>query len=217
MTTVRISKQLVADVKAAIGGIAAHVFTATVKPLYPSNHKENTDQVVEVAMLNVWEGHMHLRNIVPQDWLKSVSYIDVKFVGVDEFRLTKTVYVPPTNKGGYSYIDVSLKPEQAPEFYNSLVAFRAAESLHKAKFEGIEKKVLSFLGACKSLKDALNKYPDLVLYIPQKYKDQLEVVSERAQKTATTHQDEAVLTDEDRELITSNGVIGAIYNSNKSV
>ena len=65
------------------------------------------------------------------------------------------------------------------------------------------------------MKDALTKYPDLALYIPQKYKDQMDVVSERAQKVATTHQDAGVLTDEDRDVITSTGVIGAIYSSNK--
>ena len=216
MATVRISKQLIEDVESAITGIANHVFEATIKPLDPSNHKDSTDQVVEAAMCVAWKDHMHLRSVVPQDWLKTCSYIDAKFVGVEEFRITKTIYVPPTVRG-YTYMEVELTPEQAPEFYSHLVAFRAAVSLHKVKFDGIKKKVVSFLGACKSLKDALNKYPDLALYIPQKYKDQMEVVSERAQKVATTHQDEAMLTDEDRELITSNGVIGAIYNSNKIV
>lgn len=213
MATVRISKQLLLDVKDEVSAIARNVHAATIKPINPVSNKDMVDEVVEIAMLNIWKDFMHLRNVVPREWLKKVDYVDIKFVGVDEVRIERTSYVPPT-MSGYTYVETTLTPEQAPAFYRSLVACNAAESLHKTKFKGIAEKVGSFLSTCKSLKDALNKYPDLALYIPQKYKDQMAVESARAERSVTTHQDEAVLTEEDRDLITSTGVVGAIYKSN---
>ena len=213
MATVRISKQLLLDVKDEVSAIARTVHTATIKPINPISNKDMVDEVVEIAMLNIWKDFMHLRNVVPMGWLKKVEYVDIKFVGVAEVRIERTSYVPPT-MSGYTYVETTLTPEQAPAFYRSLVACNAAESLHNAKFKAIAEKVGSFLSTCKSLKDALNKYPDLALYIPQKYKDQMAVESARAERSVTTHQDEAVLTEEDRDLITSTGVVGAIYKSN---
>jgi len=213
MATVRISKQLLSDVKNEILAISHNVHEATIKPLDPVSNKDMVDEVVEIAMLNIWKDFMHLKNVVPVEWLKKVSYVDIKFPDANEIRLERTSYVPPT-MSGYTYVETTLTPEQAPEFYRSLVTYNATESLHKTKFKAIQEKVLSFLSACKSLKDALNKYPDLALYIPQTYKDQMAVESARAQRSVTTHQDEAVLTEEDRDLITSTGVVGAIYKSN---
>lgn len=214
MATVRISKQLLLDVKDEINTISRNVHAATIQPLNPVSNKDMVDSVVEVAMLNIWKDFMHLRNVVPREWLKKVEYVDIKFVGMDgEVRLARTSYVPPTIIG-YTYVDTTLTPEQAPEFYRSLVTYNATESLHKTKFKAIQEKVGSFLSTCKSLKDALNKYPDLTLYIPQEYKNQMAVESARAERSVTTHQDEAVLTEEDRDLITSTGVVGAIYKSN---
>jgi len=213
MATVRISKQLLLDVKDEINTISRNVHAATIKPLDPVSNKDMVDEVVEIAMPNIWKDCMHLKNVVPVEWLKKVAYIDIKFPDIPEIRLERTCYVPPTMTG-YTYVEVALTPEQAPAFYSSLVAYNTADDLHKHKFQGIREKVLSFLSACKSLKDALNKYPDLALYIPQKYKDQMAVESARAERSVTTHQDEAVLTEEDRDLITSTGVVGAIYKSN---
>lgn len=213
MATVRISKQLLSDVKDEILAISRNVHEATIKPLDPVSNKDMVDEVVEIAMLNIWKDFMHLKNVVPVEWLKKVSYVDIKFPDANEIRLERTCYVPPT-MSGYTYVETTLTPEQAPAFYSSLVAYNTADGLHRTKFKAIKEKVLSFLSTCKSLKDALNKYPDLALYIPQSYKNQMAVETARAVRAVTTHQDEAVLTEEDRELITSTGVVGAIYKSN---
>jgi len=217
MATVRISAKLLEDVKNKISEVSHSVHEATIEPRNPMNRTEFTDGFINVVMLHVWKGYEHLRTVVPSSWLKKTERLDVRIGDSPEYQLRGSFKLPPDIKGyGGSYVDIRLSVEDTPfEIAQLLRDHGRLEEAHKQKFLSVREKVISFLKSCKSLNDAVKQYPDVALYLPQGVKNTLEEVSQRKvrEKKEQIAAASQGLSEEDRNLLTATGVVGAIYNT----
>lgn len=216
MATVRISKELLSAVEKEIDRTDRSVMQATIAPRNPMLNEGNKVQLREAAMLKLWVGTEHLRTLVPKEWLVKYSRMDITLGDLREVQVEGEVFCPPDSRfrgTRGSYIEVRLTVAETPaplfqafqEHYNLLDA-------HNDKFTKISKTVVGFLKSCASVNDALKKYPDIALYLPQSVKDKVAETSER--KAREKREKEGVaeaLSDADREMLTANGVVGAIY------
>lgn len=212
MATVRVTAKLLADVKQHIKEVAKSVHTATIAPRDPMTRPEFKDELITVAMLHAWKGYEHLRTVVPVSWLKKVERLDVR-VGTPEYQIPGSFIVPPTTKGfSGSYAEINLSEGDTPfEIAQPLQDHRNLEKEHEHKFSLVCEKVTDFLGACKSVNDALKKYPDIALYLPQEIKDSVDRVVERSNARIKDAPVDTGLTEEDRSLLTATGVVSALF------
>jgi hypothetical protein len=216
MATVRISKDLLESVKHQIDVVSNSVHTATIEPRNPLSSIEFKNKVAEAALLQAWKGYEHLRTVVPVAWLKKVESLDVRIGASEEYKIPGSFIVPPTTKGYGSYVDITIPVEDAPsEVTQALRSYSKLEEDHENKFVAVKQKVISFLKSCKSVNDAVKKYPDVALYLSKSVLSKLEEVSERKAREKEAQEEDAPqgLSDEDRQLLTSTGVVGAIYNT----
>lgn len=214
MATVRISKMLLKEVEAHVESMREATHKATIAPQYPVDNKEFKDKVIAVCMQKVWGAHASIRDIVPKAWLRRPQRMDIKLGGRSELRIEGLFVVPPDAKGyGDSYVEVSLSDEEAEAagILEPLRAYDELASANKAKFKEATEKVLDFLKSCKSVNDALKKYPDTALYLPQGIKDTVDRVVERNEAEEKGAQFLAVLTEEDRNALTATGVVGTLF------
>lgn len=218
MATVRISKDLLDVVRHNINVKASSVYGATVEPKNPFSIQVNMDAVVETALNKMWKGYEHLRPLVPQSWLPSYSCIDLRIADTPEFRIQKGVSAPPNNNSKGlrgSWVEVALDASEVPQdLLKSWLDFCELKEQHEIKFEKVEKAVLSFLEASKSVNDAVKKYPDIALYLPDSIKQRMsQVVGRKARDGKTAAVPEVVLTEEDRALLSMTGLVGALYEN----
>lgn len=217
MATVRISAKLLADVTNKISEVSQSVHEATIEPRNPMNRTEFTDEFINVVMLHVWKGYEHLKTVVPSSWLKKTERLDVRIGNSPEYKLPGSFNLPPDFNGyGSSYVEIRLSVKGTPfEIAQLLRDHERLEEAHKQKFLSVREKVISFLKSCKSLNDAVKQYPDVALYLPQSVKNTLEEVSQRKirEKKEQIAAAPQGLSEEDRNLLTATGVVGAIYNT----
>lgn len=215
MATVRISKDLLENVKHQIYVVAKSVHTATIESRDPLISVEFKNKVAEVALLQAWKGYEHLRTVVPVEWLKKVESLDVRIGDSEEYKIRGSFIVPPNTKGYGSYVDIVIPVNDAPpEIVQALRSYSKLGEDHENRFSAVEQKVISFLKSCKSVNDAVKKYPDVALYLGKGVLSKLEEVSERKAREKEEQEDAPQgLSDEDRQLLTSTGVVGAIYST----
>lgn len=211
MSLVRISNNLIGDVEERITEVCNKVFATTVLPSYPLANKANVDAVMEIIERKVWGPHMHLKDQMPSGWLITVARVDftIAGAGLPEYQLQHDMVCPP-GSAAYAYIDVKLNPSDfLPDMFAALLEYKKQCDEHSKKFSTIRVQVKDFLHSCKSLNDALKKYPDIALYIPKSYIDRVNTKDARAAKA-----DEGVpvTPNIDRDLVTSMGVVGALHD-----
>ena len=217
MATVRISAKLLEEVKKKIREVSHSIHTRTIEPRDPMQKPEFKDTFAEAAMLHAWKGYEHLRTIVPSSWLKKVDRLDVRVGDSAEHQLRGSFIVPPSLKGlGGSYAELRIPEKDVPpEIAQALLGYANLVKEHEQKFSVVKEKVISFLKSCKSVNDAVKKYPDVELYLPEGIKATLKEVSERKDREKKEQKEAAPqgLSEEDRNLLTAAGVVGAIYSA----
>jgi hypothetical protein len=214
MATVRISKTLLQEVKSHIRSMQEATYKATIAPQYPMEIKEFKDKVIDAGMQKIWSKHASIRTVVPEAWLRRPHRMDITLGGRSELQIEGLFLVPPDSKGyGNSYVEVSLSDEEAEAagILGPIRAYDELQSENENKFEAATEKVLNFLKSCKSVNDALKKYPDIALYLPQGIKDTVDRVVERAKAGEKEAQALDVLTEDDRNALTTTGVVGALF------
>ena len=210
MALVRISKQLLQDVERTVNNIKNKTLETVVEPKNPTKNPVYTDKCVERALEAAWGDHAHLKDVVPQNWMTKIGRVDITITPViPEFQVAKTVLFPPKTEIKYGdYVEVRLPELAAPD--GMITEYRAyfKERAETAKkFETIGKQIATFLKSCKSLNDALKKYPEVALYVPQAY---LDIITEVRTREAREKEEAVAEPEIDKELITSMGVLGSL-------
>jgi hypothetical protein len=214
MALVRISKNLIADVRKRVDDVAARTFETAVAPKNPVTKTDNLDVLFDASERAIWKEHLHLKSIVPPGWLVKKDRIDLKIMKggtqlYPEMQVNRVVICPP-NTPGYSYVDVRLDVSQIPQALSDEIDAYNTECMeHNTKFGKVREQILAYLNSRKSLNDALKAYPDLALYVPKHY---IETVNRKTDRAAAQAKEQ--VTGEvtiDRDLITSTGVVGALH------
>ena len=210
MALVRISKELIADVKLKIKKVDASASRLLVEPLSPHNNPAVLDALHEAGLTKLWGAHRALMDTLPDGWIPTIPRMDIRVDNGDEIRIERDTPIPP-NTIRMSYVDIALNSKDLPKHVTeSLAKHHQALDAHVSKFEAIEKQLLSFLKNSKSLNAALVQYPDLALYIPSTTLERVNEVTERKAKAVKEAPAEIAL---DRDLVTSTGVLGALHNN----
>lgn len=218
MALVRISQNLVDVVTNRIIGLQTNEIETHHKRANPAADAAIVNEVLTLAERHAWGDHIHLKPMIPSAWLKKEPSIDsvISYPAAEgilgrypEIKFQVAVTLPPGTSTGYQYYQYNFSIEQlTPESAEKVRAYFTEQEAIRTKFESVKNQVAKFLHSCKSLNDAVKKYPDILLYVPQEYKDRLERKVERG---ARGEKDEDSSVPEiDRALITSIGVIGAI-------
>lgn len=224
MATVRIGKQLLEDVNNNIVNFADKIQRDTIAPIVPEFEGTICNQAyLEYGLDALWDEHKHLRDVVPDAWCVFADRIDLHFRFENGPRYTVRV-TPRAGKvknvpKGQAYSPDVIVPvgEDTPEVFRDLVAriteYQTKLKEHVDKFRALRLQVKDFLEASKSLNDALKHYPDLALWIPRHYIDQVERKVERTpadKKVSTPSATADKLASIDTNLITSMGVMRTI-------
>lgn len=218
MALVRISQNLVDVVTNRIIGLQTNEIETHHKRANPAADAAIVNEVLTLAERHAWGDHIHLKPMIPSAWLKKEPSIDsvISYPAAEgilgrypEIKFQVAVTLPPGTSTGYQYYQYNFSIEQlTPESAEKVRAYFTEQEAIRTKFESVKNQVAKFLHSCKSLNDAVKKYPDILLYVPQEYKDRLERKVERG---ARGEKDEdSSVSEIDRALITSIGVIGAI-------
>lgn len=216
MATVRISKELLSAVEKEIDRTARSVKEATITPRDPMLNEDNKVQLREAALLKLWVGTEHLRTLVLKEWLVRYNRMDITIGDLRELQVEGEVFCPPDSRfrgmrGSYVEVHLTVEETAAPVF-QAFAEYNSLRVAHISKFETVKVKVISFLKSCASVNDALKKYPDIALYLPQSVKDKVAETSERKTREKREKEESLeALSDADREMLTANGVVGAIY------
>jgi hypothetical protein len=216
MSLVRISKQLLKDVESTISSIKQKDYAANVGVLNPKEDAALSAKLFEEGERLIWGEHMHYKTTLPKAWLSHIDRMDVSVVDAkgyrigDEIQISKKVTLPPNHPHSYGYVEVKVPVGRLPpEFVAQYEAFKAAKEAFDAKYDTIQAQVLGFLKSCKSLNDALKKYPDIALYVPEKY---LSVVNEVRERGEREKKDAAPAVQLDRDMLSATGVLGKLQS-----
>ena len=113
--------------------------------------------------------------------------------------------MPPINGYRNDYTEVNLPVSEVPKaFADAGIAYYKTVGEHEEKFEKVKSQVVEFLRGSASLNEALKKYPDIALHVPQKYLDRIEMKATAPSKDTKAKPEVEI----DRDLITSMGVLG---------
>lgn len=191
MATVRISKQLIADVADHINKMCATEIEAeglTHDTTFTLKYKSQRSPLAEFVL---WGEHHHLRNAMPESWCNSVSEVDFRFnpTGIegDHFYIKgEDVRVVAPPKTTTYRPDVDLTEEfimddanlaKFPEIKYIRVPYAKGKrrSDINTKWRTTRRSVTQFFESKSSLNKALAEHPSLRLYVPKKY---LEIVDQ---------------------------------------
>lgn len=210
MALVRISKELIANVKLKIKKVDASASALLVEPLSPHNNPAVLDALHEAGLTKIWGGHRALMDTLPDGWVPTIPRMDIRIDNGVEIRIERDTPVPP-NTNRMSYVDVALNSKDLPKHVvDALAKHNQALDAHVSKFAAIENQLLNFLKNSKSLNAALVQYPDLALYLPSTTIERVNEVTERKAKAVREAPVVAIVLD--RDLVTSTGVLGALHN-----
>lgn len=215
MSLVRISKNLLTDVEKQINRTSNTVREKTIDPLAPKVTQEVKDKLLAYAINEVWGPHGDLKDRMPKEWLheKARAHFHINKdnvqVGLEIQVADPSFCLPCTssyNNGQKTFnVDVSEAP---PEYTAPLMAWDEARKAHDEKFKRVKAQVRAFLNASASLNDALKRYPDLALYIPEQY---IERVNEKVERQARERTEKPDAPNIDRDFLTSTGVVGKLH------
>jgi len=209
MSLVRISRSLLDAVSTQLNVLSTNAYRATVEPKNPKSDPAMLDAMYAAAEIEVWKAAPHLKDAMPPKWCVTTNRVDVqvKEVPGQEFQIHKKMVCPP-GTSTYGYIDVTVKlRDLPPEFVPRLQEFVTAAGEHDVKYKQVREQVLAFLQSSKSLNDALKKFPDIALYIPQHY---LDSANEKTSRSAAKDKDDVPVMEIDRDLIVATGVVGKL-------
>lgn len=215
MSLVRISKDLLHSVENHIARSGTMVCEKTIDPLKPTMSAAVKSTLVDYAINHVWGEFKDLCSKMPREWMQMDARADFHLMKDEvniggEFRIEdKRFSLPCTKNGNNGYVDIKLPIEEAPaEFTVPLLAWHDASIAHAKKYRTVKVQVLAFLKSSASLNDALKRYPDLALYIPDGYIERVNEKVERQARDKTERPDAASI---DRDFLTSTGVVGKLH------
>jgi hypothetical protein len=228
MALVRISKQLIEDVKRVVNSLGHKEIGQINQPrleVVPFN-----EHIRSISAL-FWGEHAHLRDLMPKQWC-----VKARGFTINTRHTHEDGYVEHTSQVSFLApgLEVVLPPETVLGYTNGthnvasmrveydVIAGAAADPghLHHAvaapvfavvQYEQAVRKVrrawdarrdqiVHFLSKCKSLNEAIKLWPEVKLYVPKHYIDTVETPVVRAQPVTRK---EKVLADVDTDDITA--------------
>ena len=148
--------------------------------------KNNERHMLEQFRKRAWEGLEHLAPQTPAEWKKIVSYLDVVFWPSSELPGRRIdpcgVVVPRSSSCITMRLDFKKSDELPPPLQNLFDRYFAALDEHNAFRDAAVATLRALLASCKTLNNAVKKYPDLTLHTPQQYIDRMAVVIVKGKK-----------------------------------
>lgn len=219
MALVRVSIQLMADVEEGVVSFGHKIYEEQIIPICKetATGEVHGGSLAEWVETKLWEEYPHLRTLVPNDWCTNVHYVVVEF---ENKNFTLTVrkalgddFRAPPNSDRYGQRLTFDGGDDFPWLANyrrTRAAYVKAKAEHDIKYGQLQNQIVTFLKSSKSLNDALKRYPDLRLWVPQNYLMRVDetAVSERKLLKPVADQPEI-----DTNLITSLGVLKQLKSS----
>jgi hypothetical protein len=194
MATVRISTDLLAEVHNVVNGMRQRelVNHPEADSMQLNANDEKFVQYLEYVQNAAWKVAPALRQLMPAEWKSyprnvTLYYSDPSTIGRMHIYLTEVnshrveAHGFPPGLGGYP--DIYVTDGGIPELTDIL---NRSDELTKArdavinKYESITEQVQSFLKSQPSLNKALQKHPELAMYIPEAYIERVNAVVARS-------------------------------------
>lgn len=128
-----------------------------------------------------WGEHIHLYDVMPENWTNTHSSLEIKFKvpGFEEttkpwftakLKATHDNFRFPPKSSWYENYEVSAdEPELA-----QLVEYAKRSKEIETRWREVREKVLGFLQACKSANEAVKLWPQVKIYLDQEDIDRIE-------------------------------------------
>ena len=230
MALVRISRDLLTAVKDTIKEFADQIRQDTVDKTNPSlAAKEYVGgDIFDYCDKKAWGEHYDLKGrLVGTRFCKQVSRYDLSIRDQQgkhrieiQVRPSEGKVNIPSWMGSWDYCDLSTSESDVSslpwvsKFFADKEEYDILLAAHNTKFANIRDQVIGFLNASKSLNDAIKKYPDIKLWIPKRYIDDVERVVDRKPREQRVREEMAeAVVDLDTSLLASMGVMRAIVTS----
>jgi hypothetical protein len=186
MAYVAISNALLSSVQDRINSMYRTEFNSVVQA---GLALDDTD--IDLVERTVWGDHLHLKDTLPDKWVRKCKRVDVQFRAPEynqEFRceLTRHFKVPPyggnnvegarvvgsgdSNMVSYTEVNANLFSGEKFDAVRHTLANRGEITNRWAK---VRTDVNQFLHECKSLNEALKLWPHIEVYIPAHYVEKL--------------------------------------------
>ena len=143
----------------------------------------------------VWGAHYPLKAMMPKEWLRETESVNfrtnIMFENGEKQKVSfrvdfKPKMITPPNADRYGY-DVDL-PADHPSIPDLTAYYTEMRSIEK-RWKDVGHQIMEFLGACKSLNEALKLWPDVRIYIPKQF---LERVERKVERTTNSGGAEAI-------------------------
>lgn len=162
----------------------------------PEVIQDKTMSGADLAMEQlVWGAHYPLKAMMPKEWLSNTESVNLRTnVTFEDGSSQKASYrvefkprmATPPNADRYGYdVDLPADHPAIPELTAYYTEMRSIEQ----RWAAVGKQILEFLGACKSLNEALKLWPDVRIYIPKQF---LERVERKVERTTNSGGAEAI-------------------------
>jgi hypothetical protein len=205
MALVRISKQLIADVRARVQYLRDAEINEAPTPA-TTRQACTGDGAEPLAAFVLWGEHLHLKSQMPEQWLTRAQKVSFRTAYThDDGHVERTATVavegvtlcapPGTNvywNGNvdvdvpYSTIEEAASNELSP--YHTTAKYVMEMVEHEKRRRRInrtwaprETQLVQFLEKCKSLNEAIKLWPQIKLYVPKDYIDTVETPVVRPQ------------------------------------
>lgn len=171
MALVRISERLLDETKQKINQMGRKAALNGYEKLNPESIDGVVDSVREAVLVKAFIEAPALRGAVPDSWLMERNNYGGKLVS-NTPPWSHTVSLPgstfvPKSSGSYS---TDLNPRDVP---NSVVVavttYLTAQTAHNEKFTKVSKQVMEYLREAKSLNDAVKRFPNIAMYVPDEF------------------------------------------------
>lgn len=221
MGLVRISAALERDVTQEVDCFASKIYEQTIKPLLGEYMELTVSDDAKVLELerHLWKENAHLLDTLPKEFIGFAQPLRLSVKINDKYDVTLNVSGKSSGKfrmpwhvnsyGSHGERYVASRPVQwVEEFKRQYLVYAGANEAHNAKFELIKRQIITFLKSSKSLNDALKKYPELRMHIPEEYLTQHDEVVVRVPREKRVADEKAeALAPLDTDALTSIGVL----------
>jgi hypothetical protein len=150
-----------------------------------------------------WKEHVHLKSILPEEFTKQLSRVDVLFLHNGRKQRTHLDFLvignfPPKLETYYPF-----EPDwEAPEL-STLRAWFISKTEMEIRWSETEEKIVNFLRSCKSLNEAVKLWPDVALYVMESDIERMGVKREKVKESKALE----ALKELDTDALVSNVVI----------
>jgi hypothetical protein len=176
-------------------------------PHHPDNIAKHAELIVMQMKDVVWGSHAHLEAQMPDNWLRKHNGIYVVYpakVRLEGGSISVQVYKTPALNSRPENIlrlcdetTIANAVPMSDALVASMVEYMEALAEQKAFEDNTRSSMKILLDSCRTLNAAVEKYPELTMYIPQQYMDRMNakvVRTKREVKEAEAPVDFSTLT-----------------------